>query len=87
MKYYFLQKLLGIQQKYNLREVGEQGVDIETECFDPSKSGVDMTFSADKLAEEEWGPTKENDVNWKDDRKIFSKVSNVAAKFDFNLLI
>ena len=72
-----------IQGEYNLKKVEEQGIHIQTEDFDPSKSRVTLTFSGNMLDEKEWGPTMNFDINWEGDRKVFSKVSDVTVKIQY----
>ena len=66
-----------MQAEYNLKKVGEQGIDIGTKNFDASNSKVMTTFFASNLGKEMWGPTKTPDVNWNEEKRVFQRVSKL----------
>ena len=54
--------------------VAQQSVDIRTEPFDPLKSEVVIKVSADEDEEKSWGPSIKNDIQWREEERVFIKV-------------
>ena len=69
------QKLLEIQEEYNLEKIEEKGLDIETENFDPAKSHVNLTLRSTELESGLWVPNQLPCLLWNSETKTFFKVS------------
>ena len=58
-----------------MKIVAKQSVDILTGPFDPSKSHVTIKVYADEDGDKGlWGPTKKNDIQWREGERVFVKV-------------